>query len=97
MAVADLLVKIGADIKEFQTSMKEVGSSIESSGQKMRSLGMSLTASVTAPIVGIGVAAFKARPTLTKQWQAMATLIPGQKERINDLKDTVQDTGHQVR
>lgn len=91
MAVADLLVKIGADIQEFQKSMKEVGSSIESSGQKMRSLGMSLTASVTAPIVGVGVAAFKASTDFNEAMANVATLIPGQKERINDLKDTVQD------
>jgi len=91
MAVADLLVKIGADVQEFQKSMKEVGSSIESSGQKMRSLGMSLTASVTAPIVGVGVAAFKASTDFNEAMANVATLIPGQKERINDLKDTVQD------
>lgn len=91
MAVADLLVKIGADIKEFQSSMKQVGSTIESSGQKLRSLGMSLTASVTAPIVGIGVAAFKASTDFNEAMANVATLIPGQKERINDLKDTVQD------
>lgn len=91
MAVADLLVKIGADVQEFQKSMKEVGSSIESSGQKLRSLGMSLTASVTAPIVGIGVAAFKASTDFNEAMANVATLIPGQKERINDLKDTVQD------
>jgi hypothetical protein len=91
MAVADLLVKIGADIKGFQSSMKQVGSTIESSGQKLRSLGMSLTASVTAPIVGIGVAAFKASTDFNEAMANVATLIPGQTEKIEGLKDSVQD------
>jgi len=90
-AAANLFVRIGADISEFQQKMGDVGSTIEKSGQKMRSLGLSLTASVTAPIVGIGVAAFKASTDFNEAMANVASLIPGQKDRINDLKGTVQD------
>ncbi|NLI41850.1 MAG: phage tail tape measure protein, partial [Caldisericales bacterium] len=90
-AAANLFVRIGADISELQKKMSEAGSTIEQSGQKMRSLGLSLTASVTAPIVGIGVAAFKASTDFNEAMANVASLIPGQKDRIDDLKGSVQD------
>jgi TP901 family phage tail tape measure protein len=91
MAVANLLVKIGSDISQFQDGMSKVGQTLKQQGQQLRSLGMSLTATITAPLMGIGVASFKASTDFNKAMANVSTLIPGQEEKIESYKDTVQD------
>ena len=60
VTVASLGVKIGADLKDFQKGMAQMEGQLKQVGQNLRSVGATLSRSVTLPILGIAGAAVKA-------------------------------------
>jgi len=57
MQVASIFVKVGADIAEFSKKMDKVGQGLQQTGDRMKSVGMSMTAGITVPLAAIGTAA----------------------------------------
>jgi tape measure domain-containing protein len=55
--LASLIVKIGADIKDYSDGLKQATSLLSDVGRKFEAVGTSLTAAVTLPLVGLGAAA----------------------------------------
>lgn len=97
--VAELLVKIAADTKNFAKGMQETQKNLgatatkfQATGQAMVGTGKVLTTGLTAPIAAIGVVAGKMAVDFNKSMANVATLIPGNIDRINELKKSVQDT-----
>ncbi len=64
--------------------------------KNMAKVGSSLTKAVTLPLVGIGVAAFKMSKDFNASIANIGTLIPGQEQRLNSLKKTIQDVAIQT-
>jgi phage-related protein len=58
--VAQLDVRIGADIKSFQQGMAKLENQLKQVGSNLRNTGRQLTTAITLPLVGIGAAAVKA-------------------------------------
>jgi TP901 family phage tail tape measure protein len=89
--VAGIWVEIGAKLDGFNKGMTDAQRSMITVGKTMTSVGKSLTLGVTLPIIGIGVAAFKMSKDFNAAMANVATLIPGNIGRINELKTAVQD------
>lgn len=89
--LGEMFVSIGADISKLQQGMKNASNSIKQAGSSMKSVGVGLTKSVTAPIAGIGVAALKMSTDFNSSMANVATLIPNSTERVLELKNSVQD------
>lgn len=53
-SAANLYVRIGADLSEFQKGMQEVGQSLQDTGKRMGETGKSMTKNITAPIMAVG-------------------------------------------
>lgn len=60
-------------------------------GTKISSLGQSMTAGITVPVAGMGAASVVMARKFNKGMADVATLIPGQTERLNKLKGGVLD------
>jgi TP901 family phage tail tape measure protein len=60
-------------------------------GQGMTDIGKTMTAGISLPLAGIGVAAFKASTDLNASMANVATLVPDNIKRIQELKQNVQD------
>jgi hypothetical protein len=58
--VAQLDVRIGADIKSFQHGMAKLENQLKQVGSNLRNTGRQLSTAVTLPLLGIGAAAVKA-------------------------------------
>jgi len=58
--VAQLDVRIGADIKSFQQGMAKLENQLKQVGSNLRNTGRQLSTAVTLPLLGIGAAAVKA-------------------------------------
>jgi len=71
MAVADLLVKIGADVKNFQEGMNSVSDQVTSIGRKLSGFGDSLTKSLSIPLLGIGGGALAAANKMDEGYDAI--------------------------
>lgn len=63
---------------------------MKSMTEKTRNIGLGLTAGLTLPIVGVGIAALKASTDFNAAMANVATLIPGNSERVEELKKDVQ-------
>ncbi len=57
--VADLAVKISADIKQLQKNVGKAKATLQNFGSSATSIGTKLTASLTLPIAGVGITALK--------------------------------------
>ncbi len=71
--------------------LDEIGDKIGKVGDKMQEVGKGLTKKVTVPIAGVATAATKMNRDLRKGLGNIATLIPGQGERLRELKKDIQD------
>jgi len=69
MATTALVVKIGADLSDFNSKMQAATDKIGDVGKKMQSIGSTLSVAVTAPIVALGAASVLA---FDKQAQGLA-------------------------
>jgi TP901 family phage tail tape measure protein len=58
--VANLSVRISASIEEFRAGLDQAASAWKKTGAQMQSVGSAMTAAITLPLVGIGVAATRA-------------------------------------
>lgn len=54
-----LIVKIGANMQNFDKQMKKLTKDVKAVGTKLQGAGMALTAGVTVPLVAVGAAAVK--------------------------------------
>ena len=77
--------------KRAATQAQTLGSSFTQAGQRAQMAGAGLTAGLTLPLVGIGTAAVKASTNLNASMAEIATLIPGNTERVKALKGSVQE------
>lgn len=70
---------------------------LDAGGKKISDVGGSMTTKLTLPIVGIGTAATIAATDFNGAMANIATLIPGNVQRVNELKGSIQqlaiDTG----
>lgn len=59
MAKKSINIRAGFDLKAFSTSSQNLTRSLQKTGAKMKSIGKSMSMSLTAPIVGLGAVAVK--------------------------------------
>jgi len=90
-SVGELWVDIRARMDGLNKDLSKAQSTVQAWGQKISAVGGTLTRSVTLPIVAIGTAAVKASLDFNKGMANVATLIPGNVARVDELKKAVQD------
>ncbi len=76
---------------EMSPKLQVAGEQLQQTGRSMTRVGAGLTAGLTLPIAGVGIAAIKAATDFNKGMANVATLIPGNTERVKELKRSVQD------
>ena len=93
-----LKVVIRADTEALEQGLKRATASLnafsekaKALGDKVASLGMKLTKGLTLPLAGIGGTAIKMSVDFNKAMANVATLIPGNVERVKALKKQIQD------
>lgn len=98
MEVGNLNATLTLNMKEFEqgidkatTKIDSLSSKLEKSGKKMSSIGKSMTTGITMPLVGIGAAAIKMSTDFNSSMARIATLIPGQTEKVQALKTSIQE------
>jgi len=106
-ALGSLWVEIGAKIAKFESGMADVSKSIDKTikdseqkfagfakvGDKMSSFGTGLTAAVTLPILGIGVAAVKASGDFDTAMRLVSARGDITGESLGKLKAQAEDLG----
>lgn len=103
--LGSLMVRVGADTSAFGTAMLDMARdasraardverelrALDQVGQRLSDVGKNLSLAITAPLAGAAVAAFKFSSDFNAAMSDVATLIPGNTSRVNELKASVQD------
>lgn len=88
--LGSLIVKIMSDTAGLESGLGKADTLMKSFGSGMAGAGMSLTAGVTLPLVGIGAAALKSATDINGMMANVASLGVGT-DRVLELKESVQD------
>ncbi len=88
-----LLVKIGADIRDFDKAMKRMTRDTETIAKKLTGTGKALTASVTVPILGIGAAAVKTAADFDSAMSEVKAISGATGADFENLRQLAQDLG----
>lgn len=88
-----LLVKIGADIRDFDKAMKRMTKDTETIAKKLTGTGKALTASVTVPVLGIGAAAVKTASDFNSAMSEVKAISGATGADFENLRQLAQDLG----
>lgn len=78
--IADLLIKIGADIYEFQRRTRQVEKSLEGLQKKMTSVGKTLSKTLTLSLVALGTVSVMAADTQMQAETRLLTALQGRED-----------------
>jgi len=76
MARADLNVRLGVITRNFEKSLKRAERSLRRSAQQMSDIGSSLTAAVSLPVAGVGVASLRAAGDIEALEKGLKAILP---------------------
>ena len=88
-----LLVKIGADLIDFDKSMKRMTKSTEAIAKKFTAVGKGLTLGLTAPIIAMGTAAVKTAADFDVSMDKVAAISGATGEDLETLRQLAKDLG----
>jgi TP901 family phage tail tape measure protein len=88
-----LVVKIGANLRDFERQMKRVTREISYLGSKLENTGKSLTAKVTLPILGVGAAAAKIGMEFEKSMSEVSAVTGATGEEFKNLEKLAREMG----
>lgn len=76
---------------KLSQKLETAGTKMKAMGEKLKTVGKNLTTKLTLPIVGVGTAAAKMGTDFNETMANIATMIPGENERLQQLKGDIQD------
>lgn len=83
--IANLMVKLGLNSTEFANGLSKATGQLQQAGQKMSGLGKSMTAGVTLPLVGVGIAALKSAADFEQSLNIMQQVSGATAEQMDAL------------
>ena len=89
--LAELVVALVGDTSDFESKMSGAGSSLDALGSKMTSVGAGLTAGLTLPLVGVGVAAVAMATDFNAGMANVASLSSEAQSRVAEWGPAVQN------
>ena len=96
MANPQVSVVFGADSQQLRKNLSSMTKQIQAAAQRVQSVGRKLTVGLSLPLAGIGAGAIKMSTDFNAAMANVATLIPGNRDRIDSLKDSVSDLSVEV-
>ena len=85
--LADLLIRIGGDATDLKREMSGARRDLQAWSRDLSGFGRTMTAAVTLPIVGVGVAALKTAGELEQNSIAFKTMLGSADAASNHLKE----------
>jgi hypothetical protein len=97
MAKKSINIRAGFDLKAFSTSQQNLIRKLQASGEKMKSVGRSMSMSLTAPIVGLGAVATKTFATFEQSMAKVKAISGATGSAFKDLESTARQLGMTTR
>jgi hypothetical protein len=97
MAKKSINIRAGFDLKAFSTSQQNLVRKLQASGKQMKSIGRSMSMSLTAPIVGLGAVATKTFATFEQSMAKVKAISGATGSAFKDLENTAKNLGMTTR
>tara|TARA_Y100000593_G_C4321560_1_gene344100 strand:+ start:3675 stop:5930 length:2256 start_codon:yes stop_codon:yes gene_type:complete len=97
--IAELKVKIGANVTDFDKKLSKVQNNLQNVGKKMQSIGKGMTVGITAPLGLLGAAALKSASDLETMGVAFESMLgsgEAASQMVKDLSDFTAKTPFQL-
>src|SRR5690606_5942063 len=91
--VFKLFATLGIDATEFDKALSQAERKLNATAQAFGGAGRTLTAAVTAPIVGVGVGAIKAGADFEMAMNQVAAVSGATGEEFEQLRDLARELG----
>ena len=78
-------IKLGANIKDFQSKMKRASNSFKKTAKNLKKTGKAMTMSLTAPLTAFAAASIKAFDTQAKAEAKLNTALKGNQKAFKNL------------
>lgn len=89
MSLANVNVRVGADIRDFSSKMQNVSRQMKKTGKQMQSVGRSMTTFITAPLAALGAVG-------VRNWDKQAKAIAQVEAGLRSTGGTVGYTSDQL-
>jgi hypothetical protein len=86
--VANLMVRAGADFSELESKLGGLQNNLKKTGSKLEGIGKTMSAAITAPIIGIGVASIKAASDLAEVQNVVDTAFGSSAKSVDAWSKT---------
>ena len=83
-----VVIKVGANISDFQAKMNKVTSDLKSTASKLANIGKTLSLKITAPLVAMGTVATKAALDIDKAMDLIAAGTGAQGKELEALQQS---------
>lgn len=83
-----VVIKVGANISDFQAKMNKVTSDLKSTASRLSSIGKTLSLKITAPLVAMGTVATKAALDIDKAMDLIAAGTGAQGKELEALQQS---------
>ena len=84
-------IKLGANIKDFQSKMKRASNSFKKTAKNLKKTGKAMTMSLTAPLTAFAAASIKAFDTQAKAEAKLRTALKGNEAAFKSLTTQAQE------
>jgi len=91
--LGELVVRLRADMQQFDGSMASIGGMLSKVGKGMTSVGQSMTASITKPIIGFGMEAMKASADFETGMNKVKALTGATGQQFNMMREQAKELG----
>lgn len=97
LKIGELWAALTADDSDFNKTLDSAESKFKGTGKSMEKIGLGLTAAVTAPIVGIGTAAFKAGADFEESMSKIEAVAGASGDELAKLRDLALEMGKKTK
>jgi hypothetical protein len=91
MALANVNLKFGLNLKDFDSKLSQVNKSLDKAGKKMVSIGKGLSLGLTLPIIAMGVASVKAASDAEETFSKFDTVFRDVKASAEEAFKTLRN------
>ena len=96
-AIGDLLVRVSADVSGLLTGMQNASSAVTRAGQQLTNIGGTLTAGISAPLLGIGAAAVATASSFQSNMNMLQAVTQGTAAEMEEASQAAVQLGADVR
>ena len=86
-------IRLGADIKDFESKMKKVTRQFKQTAAKLKSTGKTLSLGITAPLAGLATGAVSAAATFEKSMNKVRAVTTGTSADFKQMSDQAKMLG----